>query len=197
MKKLMVILIVGFVLVMCQGLRKVAAGDHDDEGTPLKALAGKYSSTAHASYALCLDPTNNFAEISCADNKAKVFPETEVDVGNGTQDASGNSCTTYTGTISDQPPDVSPPIVAVFQVVSKDTSFDPATGAGDGTYTGYTGGKCVGADFDSGGATKVVSGGFHFVISDHRKRVDFILTSNTDQVGGRGDFSYYGTNFRQ
>jgi len=104
MKKLMVILIVGFVLVMSQGLGKVAAGDHDDEGNPLKALAGKYSSTAHASYALCLDPTNNFAEISCADNKAKVFPQTEVDVGSGTQYAEGNACTTYTGTISDQLP---------------------------------------------------------------------------------------------
>jgi hypothetical protein len=195
MKRLLLILAVGFVLVMSQGLRKVAAGD--DEGNPLEALAGKYSSTAHASYALCLDPTNNFAEISCADNKAKVFPETEVDVGSGTQDAKGNSCTTYTGTISDQPPDVSPPLVAVFEVVSKDTSFDPTTGSGDGTYTGYAGGKCVGADFDKNGATKVVSGGFHFVISDHRKRVDFLLTSNTDQIGGRGDFSYYGTNLRQ
>jgi hypothetical protein len=26
----------------------------------------------------------------------------------------------------------------------------------------------LGADFDKSGATKVVSGGFHFVISDHR-----------------------------
>jgi hypothetical protein len=64
---------------------EVSGGDDevsggDDEGTPLKALAGKYSSTADESYALCLDPTNNFAEISCADNKAKVFPQTEVDV---------------------------------------------------------------------------------------------------------------------
>jgi hypothetical protein len=61
MKKLLVILTVGFVLVMSQGLRKVAAGD-DDEGISLKSTAGKFSDTAQGSFALCLDPTNNFAQ---------------------------------------------------------------------------------------------------------------------------------------
>jgi hypothetical protein len=64
MKKLLVILVAAFVLVMSQGLREVA-GD-DDGGIPLRALAGKYSSTAHGSYALCLDPKNNFAEVNCS-----------------------------------------------------------------------------------------------------------------------------------
>jgi hypothetical protein len=53
---------------MSAGLREVAAGD--DQGIPLKALAGKYSDTDHGNFALCLDPKNNFAEISCADTKA-------------------------------------------------------------------------------------------------------------------------------
>jgi hypothetical protein len=84
MKKLLVILVVAFVLVMSQGLRQVAAGD--DEGIPLKALAGKGADTLHGSFALCLDPKNNFAEISCADTKAVVFPQTTVQVGNDTTD---------------------------------------------------------------------------------------------------------------
>ena len=108
-----------------------------------------------------------------------------------------NACTTYTGTISDQPPDVSPPVVVVFHVVGKNTGFDPATGSGDGTFISYIGGNCVGAGFDSGGATKVSSGSFHSVVSDHRKHLDFNLTSFTDPVGGIGDFLTFGSNLRQ
>jgi hypothetical protein len=195
MKKLLVILIAGFVLVMSQGLGEVAAGDN--EGIPLKALAGNYSSTAHGSYALCLDPTNNFAEVNCSSTKAVDFPQTEVDVGNGTGDTKGNSCTTYTATISDQPPDLSPPFVSVVHTVSKTTSYDSKTGSGDGTFTSYSGGKCVGADFNSAGATIDSSGSSHFVVGNDGRRADFVLTSLTDPVGAIGDFSYYGTNLRQ
>lgn len=193
--KAVTILTAALVLVMSQGLREVA-GD-DDEGIPLRALAGRYSSTAHGSYALCLDPKNNFAEVNCSSTKAVVFPQTEVDVGYGKQDAKGNSCTTYTGTASDQPPDVSPPAVFEFIVVGKTKDYDPVTGSGGGPFTSYSGGKCVGADFNSGGATIVASGSAHSVAAKDGKRTDFVLTALTDPVGGRGDFSYYGTNLRQ
>lgn len=101
MKKVLGILIAGFVLVMSQGLKEVAADD--DSGLSLKALAGNYSDTAQGSFALCLDPKNNFAEISCTNAKAVVFPTTVVDVGNETDDKKGNSCETYTETDSDLP----------------------------------------------------------------------------------------------
>jgi hypothetical protein len=194
MKKLLVILIPALVLVISQGLREVPASD--DEGIPLKALAGKYADTLHGSFALCLDPTNNFAEISCADKKAVVFPQTTIDVGNETDDTKGNSCETYTETDTDLPPDVSPPFVAVFHDVAKVTSYDSATGSGDGTFTNYNGGNCVGAVFNKGSATVASSGPFHFVVSEG-KRVDFVITSITDPVGGIGDFSFSGTNLRQ
>jgi hypothetical protein len=71
MKKLLVVLVAAFVLVMSQGLREVAADG--DNGIPLKALAGKYADTLHGSFALCLDPTNSFAEISCASSKRWFF----------------------------------------------------------------------------------------------------------------------------
>jgi hypothetical protein len=120
MKKLLVFLVAAFVLVMSQGLREVAAGDAgDDEGVPLKALAGKYSDTAQGSFALCLDPKNNFALISCADAKAKVFPLTTVQVGNETDDTKGTSCETYTETDSDLPPDLSPPLSPYFKLLAQ------------------------------------------------------------------------------
>jgi hypothetical protein len=198
MKKLLVFLVAAFVLVMSQGLREVAAGDAgDDEGVPLKALAGKYSDTAHGYFALCLDPKNNFAEISCADAKAVVFPQTVVDVGNETDDKKGNSCETYTETDSDLPPDLSPPFVAVFHTVGTVKSYDPAMESGDGTFTSYSGGKCVGASFNSTGATVNSTGTFHFVVGNGGKRVDFLATSLTDPIGGVGDFSFSGTNLRQ
>jgi hypothetical protein len=195
MKKVLGILIAGFVLVMSQGLKEVAADD--DSGLSLKALAGNYSDTAQGSFALCLDPTNNFAEISCTNAKAVVFPTTVVDVGNETDDKKGNSCETYTETDSDLPPDLSPPFVAVFHTVAKTVSYDRATESGDGTFTSYSGGKCVGAGFNSSGATVNATGTYHFVVGNGGKRVDFLATSLTDPVGAIGDFSFSGTNLRQ
>ena len=84
MKKLLVILIAACVLVMSQGLREVAADG--DNGIPLKALAGKGADILHGSFALCLDPKNNFAEVSCATTNAQVFPQTTGQVGNDTTD---------------------------------------------------------------------------------------------------------------
>jgi hypothetical protein len=195
MKRLLVILAVGFVLVMSQGLRKVAAGD--DEGRSHQGFAGKFSDTAQGTFALCLDPTNNFAQISCADTKAKAFPLTTVQVGNETDDAKGNSCETYSETDSDLPPDPTPPFVATFHSVATVKSFDPETGAGDGSFTSYSGGKCEGASFDSSGATVSATGTYHFVVGDHGKRVDFLLTSLTNPAGAIGDFSFSGTTLRQ
>jgi hypothetical protein len=197
MKKFLVFLVAAFVLVMSQGLREVAADG--DNGIPPKALAGKYADTLHGSFALCLDPTNSFAEISCASSKAVVFPQTTVQVGNSTSDKNGNVCETYTETDTDLPPDLSPPFVAVQYVVGKVTSYDPATGSGDATFTSYLSGKCVGAAFV--GSTNVTNvnatGTYHFVASDDGKRVDTITTSITNPIGGIGDFFFVGTGLRQ
>jgi len=197
MKKLLVILVAAFVLVMSQGLREVAAGD--DDGIPLKVLAGKYADTLHGSFALCLDPKNNFAEVSCASVKAVVFPQTTIDVGNETDDKKGNSCETYTETDTDLPPDLRPPFVAVLYAASKVTSYDPATGAGDATFTSYLSGKCVGSTFV--GSTNVTNvnatGTYHFVASDRGNRVDAVTTKITDPIGGVGDFFFSSTGLRQ
>jgi hypothetical protein len=199
MKKLLLVLIAGFVLVMSQGLRQVAAGGDDDASIPLKTLAGKYADTSHGSYALCLDATKPaFPEIKCTltTPKTDVFPQTEVDVGYETDDKRGNSCETFTASISDEPPDTSPPFVQVYHSVGKVTSYDPATGSGDGTFTSYIGGNCVGAGFSSSGATINSTGAFHFVTTG-KGRTDFNFTALTDPISGIVDFSYVGTSLKQ
>jgi hypothetical protein len=195
--KAVTILIAALVLVMSQGLREVAADD--DNGIPLKALAGKYADTVHGSFALCLDPTNSFAEISCTSSKAVVFPQTTEDVGNETDDKKGSSCETYTETDTDLPPDKSPPFVAVLYSVVKVTSYDPATGSGDRTFTSYLSGKRVGATFVGSTSVSNVNntGTYHFVASNHGNRVDIIVKSSTDPIGGVGDFYFLGTSLRQ
>ena len=85
----------------------------------------------------------------------------------------------------------------IFHVVSTTKTYDRETESGDGTFTSYIGGKCMGADFNSAGATITSSGSTHFVVGDDGKRSDVLITSFTDPVGGIGDFSYYGTNLRQ
>ena len=131
MKKLLLILVAAIVLVMSQALREVAAGD--DEGIPLKSLAGNYSSTAQGSFALCFGPAPTFTQVSCTASPGPAFvvPQTGVDVGNGTADKEGNSCTTYTQTTTDLPPDISPPFVQVLHNVGKTKSYDSATGSGE------------------------------------------------------------------
>ena len=131
--------------------------------------------------------------------KAVVFPQTTIDVGNETDDKKGNSCETYTETDTDLPADVSPPFGGVLYSVSKVTSYDPATGSGDATFTSYFSGKCVGAAFV--GSTNVTNvnatGTYHFVASDHGNRVDAITTKITDPIGGVGDFFFSITGLRQ
>jgi hypothetical protein len=59
MKKLMVLVLAGCLVVMSPGFSKGAADDDDDQGDqiPLRKLAGIYSETLHGSIALCLGST--------------------------------------------------------------------------------------------------------------------------------------------
>ena len=55
MKKLFLILIASFAVVMIQGFSRVSADGGD--GIPLSKLAGKYASTAQGSLTLCFNST--------------------------------------------------------------------------------------------------------------------------------------------
>ena len=201
MKKLMVIVLAGCVVVMSQGFRAVAAGDDipdifDGGQIPLRALAGTYAETLHGSVALCLENTPHHALVTCGSPNSIVVPLTLQDVGANTRDAKGNACAIFTETEANFPVDVSPPAVLIFHVVGKDTNYDPTTGTSDGTFTSYFGGQCHGATFDSKGATVASTGTYHYAASNRGKQVDFVLTALTNPVGAIGDFSLAGTGLR-
>jgi hypothetical protein len=48
-----------------------------------------------------------------------------------------------------------PEVTTNAHTVGKITNYDPSTGTGDATFTGYFGGTCHGALFDKTGATEI------------------------------------------
>jgi len=81
--------------------------------------------------------------------------------------------------------------------VSKFIDYDPNTGTGDVSSTGYVGGRCIGARFDSEDATKTSSGTAHVVLSNDGNRTDFIVTQVTNPTSSIGSFSISGFNLGQ
>jgi hypothetical protein len=163
------------------------------EAVNLPLKASQASATLTGSFAICLN-TTNFAEEACTTHGAVAFPVTVVSVGYIIGDAQGNSCQTFTQTVSDLPVDISPPFVAAQHSVGRLLNYNPATGSGDAAFIGYSGGQCHGASFDKNGATKVSSGTVHFTVSENGNRVDAVVTKLTDPLNGIGDFSLYGVN---
>jgi len=194
MKKLMVILFTGCVVVMSQGFRKAAA----DQGyTPLEALAGTYALTAQGSVFFCLVPTPPFPPAKCGSPGSIGVPLGALQVGTITYDIAGNWCATFTETDTVLPVDAFSHTVSEFNAVGKTTSYDPVTGTGEDNFTGYSGGQCHGATFDSTGATAGSTGTEHFVVSDRTKRIDYVVTSLTNPAGSIGGVSFSDTVLRQ
>ena len=172
-------------------------------GIPLAALAGNYSNTTQGSYSLCLNPVT-FVGVDCATFSGPlVLPQTYLTLGEATRDVNGNSCATHIDVNTSLPVDNTPPFVqGGHPTVSKIIDYDSATGTGDMGLTTYSGGKCNGATFDSGGATETATATAHFAASNGGKRIDLIITSLvgfvTDTTGNVfGDFSLSGTLLKQ
>jgi hypothetical protein len=186
MKRLLIIVVAIFALVMSQELNAVAG--LGGANIPLIALAGGYSSTVQGSFALCLDP-DTFALESCATLGALVLPLTYLAAGQITWDFQGNACGSFSQVQSDLPVDVSPPQVSPTIIVGKLLNYSSATGGGDESFTAYSGGSCNGPVFNGTGATVVSTGTDHFVVSGRGSRLDGIFTSLTDASSAIGDFS--------
>jgi hypothetical protein len=166
-------------------------------GAQIPEPSGQYSTTAHGSFAVCLNPANGYAEESCSANNALVYPITETLVGAGTIE-SGIYCENDYVVDADLPPNVTPSTVTLNEhAVGKVTSYDPATGIGTGSDTSYTGGSCNGTSFDSSGATEVSSSTFQFVVSEGGKRLDWNITQLTNPTNSLGSVSYTGTDVTQ
>jgi len=190
-----------FVMLTAFGavLSHAIAGKGESSGgqSEIPLPAGQFSTTLQGSFAICLNPTT-FAEESCSTKGTLAVPLSLLDNGSVVGDHEGKSCTTFTEVDSDLPVDASPPFVTTnAHSVGKLLNYNSATGTGDASFTGYTGGKCDGASFDSTGATKVSSGTFHFVVTNGGNRFDDLIMKLTNPIGSIGDFSLSGTALRQ
>jgi hypothetical protein len=201
MKKLFFILIAGFVLLMAHNFNGAYAGDHDGDGghgIPLSKLAGKYSVTFQLGgfFTQCFKPDFSATE-SCSTPGAIPINISGATVGQSTQDSDGDSCAQFTGAFAVISGQTNPPSVLSFIGVSKVTSYDPATGSGDSSFTNYVGGKCIGAKFDSTGSTINSTGTNHFVASDDGDRVDGTTLTFTDALGDIGGFNIISSALKQ
>jgi hypothetical protein len=156
------------------------------EGIPLPT--GTFAMRGTGSIAICLDPAT-FKEQACT-TKGVVDVFTVLQVGTLTADQEGNICQTIVETDSSLPLDTTPPLVTRNNnFVGTVTKYEPKTGTGDASFTGYSGGTCRGAIFDATGATQTGTGTTHFVASENGKRIDTLITSLANSTDSVGDFS--------
>jgi hypothetical protein len=193
MKKLMVSILVSCAFVISQEVRTVAAHDEQNQGIPQSELAGTYADTIHASFFVCRGP---HGQIPCTQGASGVAIDA-LAVGAYTSDAEGNACATWTETETVLPLSAAPPAVFVVHQTTQIMSYDPSTGAGEGSYTNYLGGACHGSTFDSTGATTAAAGTYHFVASKNGNRIDAVVTALNNAVGAFGSFSVSATLVRE
>ena len=112
-----------FLLAIFAAFLSQKALAQDALNLPLKA--GQASATLTGSFAVCLNPTT-FAEEACTTLHVVSFPLTLVSVGFIIGDAQGNSCQTFTQTLSDFPVDISPPFVAARSLGRQAAGLQPA-----------------------------------------------------------------------
>ena len=108
----------------------------------------------------------------------------------------GNACGAHAAVVNTVPPGASPPtVVPSVTAVLKVIHYDLASGTGDESLNEYSGGTCIGANFINTGATQLVSGMLHFVISNGGSRIDSVVTGL--DIAGLGGFSLSFTELRQ
>ena len=117
MKKLVLILIAVFALVIAHDFNGAYAGDHhggDTGGIPLSKLAGKYAAILSSAGFLtqCFKPGFSAPE-SCSTPGAVGAPVSFGTVGQKTQDKEGDSCESFTGAFA-APGQTNPTTVIAF-----------------------------------------------------------------------------------
>ena len=156
--------------------------------------AGSAEESLQGSITVCFAPGTTTPE-SCDQTGVTSFFVSFLEVGRVAWDAHGNACATGVETIA--VPGTSVTINQETHIVGRLSDYDPTTQSGDGTGTGYSGGKCNGASFDDSGATVRSTASFHFVISEDGKRLHSILTSLSFPSEDIGSFSISGTASKQ
>jgi hypothetical protein len=138
---------------------------------------GQFSIRGTGSFAVCLNPTT-FVDEACTTSGVLVYPITDVENGTIYKGSNGNICEDDASVYAALPPNVQPSSFATSHTAGTLTDYDPTTGQGNYSITGYSGGKCIGSSFDSSGATKTGTGTVH-IVETSPDRVDFIVTSFT------------------
>jgi hypothetical protein len=165
-------------------------------GAQIPEPSGQYSIARHGSLALCLNPAANYAAESCSASGVFVYPVTNIAVGSITY-ASGKGCGTDTEVFNALPPSALPASPNPETVVVKVTNYSSTTGIGTASYTGYSGGSCHGASFDSRGATDIASGSLQFVVTEGGRRVEITFTQLTNPTKSLGSVSLFDTDLKQ
>jgi hypothetical protein len=151
----------------------------------------KYSVVVTGPLAICFNAAIT-EEIACTNPAAVPVPVTYLVVGYGTKNPEGG-CESRVVNYAASPPIGLPPVVQNQTVVKQITDYDPSTGAGDYSITNYTGGQCVGVNFNSSGATVTSTSTAHFQDSENGNRRDYMDTAVTGYpINSQGTFSLHG-----
>ncbi|MBV9481569.1 MAG: hypothetical protein JO249_12580 [Acidobacteria bacterium] len=187
------------LFVMLLAVAAVAASADDEQGIP--EPSGSYAVSVHGSFALCLNPSENFAAGACGASGVTAYPVSFEEVGTITY-ASGIGCESVyqvLAALPSSPAYTAPNIVSPnAHTVVKITSYDAATGVGTASFTGYTGGSCNGASFDSSGAIETATGTLQIVVTEGGKRNEVLVTQNTGvPVSDLASVQLSGTDLKQ
>ena len=164
-----------FMASMISGPVRVSHAQDDQGGITLASLAGKFAARGSGSLTLCFNAGHTALQ-DCA-TAPLVVPYNFARIEQETRDAAGNSCGVPTVTSAPVAGTTFPAGVSTGTIVGTTTSFDPTTGRGTIGVHGYHGGTCIGAVFDSTGATLTNTATFTFLVSDSGNRIEFINTS--------------------
>jgi hypothetical protein len=159
-----------FLAALSQG---AIAGDNGNIPEP----SGTYAISVHGSLAVCLD--SSFAAAACGGSGVTPYPFSIEEVGTITY-ASGVGCENDYQVAATQPSAIyggPSSVTLTAHTVVKITAYDSTTGVGTASITGYTGGSCNGASFDSSGATESSSGTVQIVVVS-KKRTEVLVTQD-------------------
>ena len=168
-----------FMATMIGGPVRVSQAQDDQGGVTLASLAGTFAARGGGFQTRCFNATFT-ALANCASvPQSQRVPFNVAFIAHFTRDTAGNACYVFTATARSA--------LGARLATSADTvisvatpiSFDPTTGSGTASFKNYIGGSCIGAVFDSTGATLEETGTFSFDVSDSGNRIESIVTSLT------------------
>jgi hypothetical protein len=177
------------------------------DGLTLASLAGKFASRGSGFETLCFNAGFTALEDCASASQSQRVPFNLTQIAHATRDAAGNGCAVATVTaraVALGPTSATlAPTISPVTTVSTSTSFDPTTGSGTASFSQYRGGSCIGAVFDSTGASLTGTGTVSFMVSDSGNRIEQILmrysavTSTVSVAGSVNDPWFTVTSIRQ